>query len=116
MTSLQKFLFFTGWVMATPVILYGLLAAFLGILSWCHRRHVRHGRCRVCGCTDDSCFDCVVAATGGPCWWVDSSHTLCSRCVNHIEQADLDDLSPACSPLNARRSNHVEPERGWPRR
>ncbi len=34
-------------------------------------------RCRVCGCTDDDCRQCV-AATGSPCHWV--AEDLCSRC------------------------------------
>ena len=35
-------------------------------------------RCRVCGCTDDNCSDCV-AKTGQPCSWVDCD--LCSACA-----------------------------------
>ncbi len=35
--------------------------------------------CRVCGCTDDDCSQCI-EATGGPCTWVNEDHTLCSRC------------------------------------
>lgn len=34
-------------------------------------------RCRVCGCTDDDCSQCI-AATGEPCSWAE--HDLCSRC------------------------------------
>lgn len=36
------------------------------------------GGCRVCGCTDDDCRQCV-EATGSPCWWVEPD--LCSACV-----------------------------------
>lgn len=39
--------------------------------------------CRVCGCTDDDCRQCV-EAQGEPCYWVESD--LCSRCA--AEQAE----------------------------
>jgi hypothetical protein len=35
------------------------------------------GVCRVCGCTDDDCSQCV-EKTGAPCWWVEPD--LCSAC------------------------------------
>lgn len=35
-------------------------------------------RCRVCGCTDDDCSQCV-ASQGHPCHWVEED--LCSRCA-----------------------------------
>lgn len=34
--------------------------------------------CRVCGCTEDDCRECI-EATGEPCHWVEPN--LCSRCV-----------------------------------
>ena len=34
-------------------------------------------RCRVCGCTDNNCKQCV-EAQGFPCHWVGDD--LCSRC------------------------------------
>ena len=34
--------------------------------------------CRVCGCTDDDCYCCVMH-TGDPCHWVELD--LCSSCV-----------------------------------
>ncbi len=34
--------------------------------------------CRVCGCTDENCSECI-EATGEPCKWVEPN--LCSRCV-----------------------------------
>ena len=34
-------------------------------------------KCRVCGCTDDNCLECI-KAQGHPCWWVEDD--LCSRC------------------------------------
>lgn len=36
-------------------------------------------RCRVCGCTDDDCRQCI-EKTGEPCHWVEKD--LCSACVN----------------------------------
>lgn len=38
------------------------------------------GTCRVCGCTDDDCRQCI-EKTGEPCYWVDpSTRDLCSAC------------------------------------
>lgn len=36
-------------------------------------------RCRVCGCTDNDCRQCI-AKTGKPCYWV--AEDLCSACAN----------------------------------
>lgn len=36
--------------------------------------------CRICGCTDDDCSQCI-EATGEPCHWV--AENLCSRCAPH---------------------------------
>jgi hypothetical protein len=35
-------------------------------------------RCRVCGCTDDDCRQCI-EKTGEPCYWVEED--LCSACA-----------------------------------
>ena len=37
----------------------------------------RHQVCKVCGCTDDDCSQCI-AKTGEPCSWVEDD--LCSAC------------------------------------
>jgi len=37
-------------------------------------------RCRVCGCTDFDCRQCI-AATGNPCSWVPGEENLCTRCA-----------------------------------
>jgi hypothetical protein len=42
------------------------------------------GTCRVCGCTDDDCSQCM-KETGEPCHWVDEAHTLCSACEDQGE-------------------------------
>lgn len=39
--------------------------------------------CRVCGCTEDNCEQCI-EAQGFPCSWVEVD--LCSRCANKTEQ------------------------------
>lgn len=39
-----------------------------------------YGVCRVCGCTDDDCEQCI-EKTGEPCHWLDDTHTLCSACA-----------------------------------
>ncbi len=44
-------------------------------------------KCRVCGCTDDDCSQCI-EATGEPCSWANEDHTLCSRC----QQAAMNQL------------------------
>lgn len=36
--------------------------------------------CRVCGCTDEDCSQCV-EKTGEPCSWVEGEEDLCSACV-----------------------------------
>lgn len=45
-------------------------------LAWAQLR--REGVCRVCGCTDNDCMQCV-EKTGEPCHWVEPD--LCSACV-----------------------------------
>ena len=42
-------------------------------------------QCRVCGCTNDNCAQCV-AATGQPCHWV--APYLCSRCAAEQGKGD----------------------------
>ena len=37
------------------------------------------GKCRVCGCTDEDCLQCI-ERTGQPCHWANAEHTLCSAC------------------------------------
>lgn len=39
---------------------------------------VAQKRCRVCGCTDTNCSQCV-EKTGSPCYWIEAD--LCSACV-----------------------------------
>lgn len=108
MTSLEKALMCFGWMMAAPALF--LLGVYL-FSSSCARINVwrgpRRGVCRVCFCTENDCMECLLA-TGEPCYWIDASHTLCSRCVDHLDAFDIsthrkDLLSPDCPPLNAVR-------------
>jgi hypothetical protein len=46
---------------------------------------VEQRRCRVCGCTDDDCHQCI-EKTGEPCWWVEED--LCSACVEDESTAE----------------------------
>lgn len=39
------------------------------------------GVCRICGCTDADCSQCI-ARTGEPCWWVEPD--LCSACYQTV--------------------------------
>jgi hypothetical protein len=39
--------------------------------------------CRVCGCTEDNCEQCI-EKTGEPCHWVERD--LCSACVGDIDE------------------------------
>lgn len=41
-------------------------------------------QCRVCGCTDDDCRQCI-RKTGSACYWVERD--LCSACVEPMEVA-----------------------------
>lgn len=40
-------------------------------------------KCRVCGCTEDNCAQCI-EKTGGPCHWIEPD--LCSACVEKSEE------------------------------
>ncbi len=50
-----------------------------------------YGICKICGCTDNDCLQCV-KKSGKPCYWVDDAHDLCSVCeaemaVNNLNKA-----------------------------
>lgn len=38
-----------------------------------------YGTCKVCGCTDNDCSQCI-EKTGIPCSWDDENHDLCTAC------------------------------------
>ena len=56
-----------------PVIMNALAAMVLDEV-----RSDQSGVCRMCGCTDLDCSDCV-QRTGEPCYWVEPD--LCSACA-----------------------------------
>lgn len=41
--------------------------------------------CRICGCTDEDCRQCI-ENTGGPCHWVEDD--LCSACADELDLHD----------------------------
>lgn len=41
----------------------------------------KSGVCRVCGCTEGNCTQCV-EKTGSPCHWINQEKTLCSACMD----------------------------------
>lgn len=45
------------------------------------------GTCKLCGCTDNDCSQCI-EATGHPCYWIDDTHELCSACDISDEMPD----------------------------
>jgi hypothetical protein len=45
-------------------------------------------KCRVCGCTDDDCRQCI-EKTGEPCHWVEED--LCSACAGESPQGGSPD-------------------------
>lgn len=47
----------------------------------------KSGVCRVCGCTEENCTQCV-EKTGKPCHWVNTEKTLCSACAENEEKID----------------------------
>jgi len=42
------------------------------------------GTCKICGCTDNNCSQCI-EKTGKPCYWVNDENDLCSACVEVLE-------------------------------
>lgn len=47
--------------------------------------HVIATACRVCGCTDDDCSQCI-EKTGHPCHWIEPG--LCSACATETERTE----------------------------
>jgi ParB/RepB/Spo0J family partition protein len=43
-------------------------------------------KCRVCGCTEDDCSQCI-EASGRPCSWVKGQPNLCTRCKDEQDAA-----------------------------
>lgn len=50
---------------------------------------VKHGVCRICGCTDTTpCY----THKEGACWWIDETHTLCSHCFYGFCEPQIEDI------------------------
>lgn len=58
--------------------------------------------CRVCGCTDDDCSQCI-AKTGTPCSWVEDD--LCSAC--DVDAATMAFRGGPCPHCGARNQGNV---------
>jgi len=76
-------------------------------------------KCRVCGCTEEDCTQCV-EAQGTPCYWVDID--LCSRCFNEMNKdikekvtITINDLKAAVTRLrrDLNQNNKEEFLWGW---
>lgn len=67
-----------------------------------------YGTCKICGCTDNDCRQCI-EATGEPCFWVDDTHELCSRCDPEM-QADPSLTEDQAFELLTQASNIETPE------
>ena len=62
-------------------------------------------KCRICGCTDEDCSQCI-EKTGEPCTWVFESAfpspaiqdgPLCSACARHCRMCGFDLVADTCS-------------------
>lgn len=56
-----------------------LFEEFMATLQLHNENHAAERTCRICGCTDHHCRQCV-ESTGGPCSWVEPN--LCSACAD----------------------------------
>lgn len=71
--------------------------------------------CRVCGCTDEDCSQCI-DETGGPCNWVEAD--LCSACVvvdaliAEIDKGEGEPESPYARVLRTKVCPHCSADIG----
>lgn len=49
------------------------------------------GKCKVCGCTDTNCLECI-REKGYACFWISKREDLCSRCAEKTAKWLLEDL------------------------
>src|SRR6185295_16518972 len=61
-------------------------------------------KCRVCGCTDNNCEQCI-KKTGSPCHWVEED--LCSACVETSEIKVVDTRAIANPNSNSSNDNNM---------
>lgn len=53
--------------------------------------------CRVCGCTDDDCRQCI-EKTGEPCWWIAADVCSACLCIIEVSAAELDAIAKLKMP------------------
>jgi hypothetical protein len=66
-------------------------------------------RCRVCGCTDNDCHQCV-EKTGHPCHWV--AEDLCSACADEDDDFELS-TEDEQDLLDSMDDEDLDDEEGW---
>ena len=54
-------------------------------------------KCRVCGCTDGNCRQCI-ERTGRPCYWVEDD--LCSACAEAVSNIHIGHRSDALNVMD----------------
>ena len=69
------------------------------------------GVCRVCGCTDDNCSQCV-EKTGEPCYWVEPD--LCSACATPEQLKAFAEKAGAKSSKGKKRAKKKGIDAGTP--
>lgn len=62
-------------------------------------------RCRVCGCTDDNCYQCI-ARTGAPCHWV--KEDLCSVCFAFRTDLALKNMEDLVALVRAESERQIQ--------
>ena len=67
-----------GGIVGEAVML-GVVSRNAECLQWTDGLIMEPG-CRVCGCTEHDCRQCV-EKTGQPCSWADAEKTICSACA-----------------------------------
>jgi hypothetical protein len=69
------------------------------------------GVCRVCGCTELDCRQCI-ERTGAPCSWVDAARTLCTACIGigGVFSAEALGLRPGTEPTRETNMNQMMKE------
>lgn len=87
-----------------------------GIPMTAKKRVTRPGqKCRICGCTDEDCSQCI-EKTGRPCTWVFESALrspavfdapLCSACARHCRMCGFDLVADSCSWVPELEKNGV---------
>ena len=64
-------------------------------------------KCRVCGCTEDNCLQCI-EKTGEPCSWVEGEPDLCTACANEEDAKIGAEMKAAAEPDTSWRELPIE--------